>query len=192
MKIRNGFVSNSSSSSFIVIAKGNPKRVEVSDLYLNEKLLWQGQRILALGKDNETTNLKFGWEWRKYKDWTEKAVWAWLQIWYANEILTTDHYNKEFTEGVRMGNRLHPKEWLEMLTKVIKEHTDVDDIYWDWLTASMRDYDAYIDHQSTCIEDLDMINIFASEDSLARFIFNEDSYIATGNDNEEAPGGWYP
>lgn len=190
MKIRNGFVSNSSSSSFVFVAKGNPKKVEVSDLYLNEKLLWQGQRILALGKDHETTNLKFGWEWRKYKDWTEKAVWAWLQIWYANEILTTDHYNKEYAEGVRKGNQLHPKEWLEMLNKVIKEHTNVDDVYWDWLTVSKDSYDAYIDHQSTCIEDPDMLNIFSSEDALARFIFNDDSYIATGNDNEKEPGGW--
>ncbi len=191
MKIRNGFVSNSSSSSFIFLAKGNPKPIIVDDLYLDETAFWKKEKILKLSPGN--THSRFGWEWRKYKEWTEKAVWAWLQIWYANEMLanTNGYVDKHFVEMIKKEGKTHPKEWLDMLNKVIKEYTDVVSVDWSKLESSIKDYEAYIDHQSLCTEDYNMISIFYSEEVLASFIFHGDSYIATGNDNGSPPGGWY-
>ena len=50
---------------------------------------------------------------------------------------------------------------------------------------------AYIDHQSGPVEDPSIIEMFDSEDKLLDFLASNDSYIATGNDNDDAPEGWY-
>jgi hypothetical protein len=50
---------------------------------------------------------------------------------------------------------------------------------------------AYIDHQSGPVEDPSIIEMFDSEDKLLDFLTSNDSYIATGNDNDDAPEGWY-
>lgn len=67
MKIRQGFVSNSSSSSFVVIGNENP-----SFAYFDR---YDDQHI-ALGLDGET---EFGWDYRKYSGVDTRINFAYLQ-----------------------------------------------------------------------------------------------------------------
>lgn len=71
MKIRNGFVSNSSSSSFIVI---NSKFIKIPSRY-------KGNPII-IGESGET---EFGWQTEKYFDFESKLNFCYIQAMYAYE-----------------------------------------------------------------------------------------------------------
>ena len=65
MKIRQGFVSNSSSSSFIVISKG--KCIHPS---------WYGQDLVIFG---DCGNSQFGWEFERWNDIESKINFCYIQ-----------------------------------------------------------------------------------------------------------------
>lgn len=166
MKRRQGFVSNSSSSSFIVIADGNNLR------HVNEftgKQLTLGDSKRAMGGESE-----FGWDHYVYYDTWSKINFAYLQ-----------------TESINPGeNKLDQRstEWLTMLEQCIKEVTGATSIVWDWNTVQYGDDSspkwkcAYIDHQSAACEGMNT-EMFESMDALKRFLFDANSYIETDNDN---------
>lgn len=144
MKIRNGFVSNSSSSSFIVIS---------SDNNFNDIPIIKHNILGEKGKKY------FSWENETSNDFYSKVNWSYMQAKYANN-----------------------KDWLKMLTKVIREVCNVKGrIKWN---IDIQVDSAIIDHQSTVCETESNGDMFASEDILKKFLFNSDSYIQTGNDNE--------
>jgi hypothetical protein len=92
MKIRNGFVSNSSSSSFIVI--GNDILVEPKH-----------EKILIVDKNLGTT--EFGWNRHKIDDWGSRVIFAYLQSVQFSEL-----DEKSFQAA----------GWLRMLEKVLTNH----------------------------------------------------------------------
>jgi len=156
MKIRKGFVSNSSSSSFIVISdKQNYGDIQG---YLQE-LVKENNGILVV--DHNFGETEFGWDKDEYYDMGSKVIFAYLQTQYS-------------------GDEKH----IKMLESVLKDFTGCDNIEW----KIEIDYNAgenygYIDHQSSAVEGKNL-EIFDNELKLKNFLFDCDSYIQTGNDND--------
>ncbi len=159
MKIRQGFVSNSSSSSFVVIGSNNidadvTNYVDYSD-------------TLTLGNRGVT---EFGWDTIRYSSMFDRINFAYLQVMYMTQ--------KPDIQA----------KWKAMLDVVIKAHFKCREISWG-LTDDYDAADAdsninygYIDHQS-CSAENSNIEIFDDIYTLERFLFCDDSYIQGGNDN---------
>jgi hypothetical protein len=76
------------------------------------------------------------------------------------------------------------KEKTDMLIKVIKEHTGAKEV----IINADNSYDgSYIDHQSIGTTNF----AFQDEKTLKTFIFSAQSYLFTGNDNDDAYDGFY-
>lgn len=155
MKTRLGFVSNSSSSSFVVIAK--------SDMIPRGQ--WKNQP-LNVGESGER---EFGWDNKKYTSVYSRINFAYLQA------MSVAEYDKS-SEATK-------HKWLAMLEKVIKEYTGTPSIANLIEMEYGGKYWGYIDHQS-CSSEGENTEIFESEESLKNFLFSRDSYIQGGNDNE--------
>jgi hypothetical protein len=139
MKTRGGFVSNSSSSSFIIIS--NNSNLSIPN--------YKGDDLVV---DSSFGTDQFGWEFEEYYDFGSKVIFSYLQA-----------------------RAINNQTWLNMLETVIKSNCNVSDITWQL-------DDAYIDHQSSSCEG-QCVEMFDSEDQLKQFLFNNSSYIKTGNDN---------
>jgi hypothetical protein len=107
---------------------------------------------------------EFGWEWRRYNDWETKANYC------AQFLSRSQSYGEKATVDEFRA---------EMLEEVIKEHTGASSV------AVVPT--GYIDHDSVHVAN----DAFKDEESLRNFIFNPNSYLFTGNDNEEAPPNFY-
>ena len=156
MKIRNGFVSNSSSSSFVIIDyKNKPSKI---DMGIDTLIVSQ-----EMGKN------QFGWEEETSFDWGSKVIFCYLQTLYAR-----NKYSKF---------NLFADTWLDMLETVIKDYTGCKKIEW---LLSIENYTAennsWIDHASSAVENRNT-KMFDTYEDLARFIFGNKSFIQTGNDN---------
>ena len=149
MKIRNGFVSNSSSSSFIVIADGDihPKKYNRSQLVIDK----------SFGKT------EFGWGPEVIHNMEAKIIFSYLQARYMNK------------DG-----------WIKMLERVVRRHLGVKKITWriDIAYGNDGEEHAYIDHQSSGLENAYNVKMFDSEEKLKQFLFNNDSSINLDNDNK--------
>ena len=138
MKIRSSFVSNSSSSSFVVInARGGYIKPALND-------------NLVVGKYFGCSEFGWGPE-EDIGDFGSRVIWAYLQ-----------------SESVN-------NKYLQMIEKVIKENSNVQNIEWKVL--------GYIDHQSKIRERPENEEIFKSKEVLKDFLFGADSYIHVDNDN---------
>lgn len=155
MKCRTGFVSNSSSCSFIVINNSN---IRIPELINNNK------SELNVPQDFGG-NTEFGWEEIRYYDFGSKLNFAYLQTTYVNEHIS--------------------KKWIEMLEKILKDNLHINIINWNLTTEynNKEKFWGYIDHQS-CASEGGNIEIFDSETDLYNFLFSSDSYIQGDNDNK--------
>jgi len=156
MKTRSGFVSNSSSSSFIVI---DPSPVP-DDYRLSSG--HEGKTII-LGLDGEA---EFGWGTETLYGVHDRLNFAYLQALYF-----------EFSNVLG----LH----LERLNAAIIRRTGATDVQWMITpchkTSNELRY-GYIDHQSAACEG-ENTQMFDSDDSLDRFLFGANSMIHLDNDN---------
>jgi hypothetical protein len=98
---------------------------------------------------------EFGWEIEEYTDPLTKANYC-----------AIDNASNE--------------ERVEMLKRVIKEHTKANDVIINANTEDYKSkYHSYIDHQSNGTSE----DAFESEETLKNFIFRRDSVLYTDNDN---------
>ena len=103
----------------------------------------------------------FGWEWQRYNDAETKANYCFSDVtyndWQDNDKLV-----------------IKDQEKYDMLVKVIKDHTGAKHVEFE-----QKGYG--IDHQSKGTAS----DAFASEETLKNFLFDPQSVLFTGNDNEE-------
>lgn len=118
---------------------------------------------IGCGKNWDTINLdqdnniileggEFGWGYEEYYDALTKANY------YAVD-------NRGYEEN------------LELLTKVLKEYTNCNEVIFNFDLDSY--YDSYIDHQSSGLTREEIY----TEDDLKNFIFNRSSILIIDNDN---------
>lgn len=113
---------------------------------------------------------EFGWEIEKYTSFIDKAIYA-------------------FTYAIYCFDSLKSTYELELLNEVLEDYLQITILYMDdlgdtYLLDEILDgdgqfYYGYIDHQSRD----DVSEIFESKEVLENFLFCEDSYFETDNDN---------
>ncbi len=153
MKKRIGFVSNSSSSSFIIISKEKHKTVEldVGD-----------DGTLEIGASGE---YEFGWQYDRYSDFYSKLNFAWIQATY---------FSRDSENG-------GDDTWLQMIRDVLKEN-GVKKLHILLSTDYPAKFQAHIDHASSQREEQNC-EMFESPRALETFLLNPLSYIQCQNDN---------
>ena len=189
MKLRTDYVSNSSSSSFIIIANGGTDRtLDIKSDFLPYSEDWRSYQI-----PNTNGKHEFGWEWEDTNSFEGKLNFVAIQLLYLfmEKISNREREYKRPYTGKDF-DRLY-----DMLQKVCKErfgfnvrlNPDVinTDIGFDedrggyyGFTTLATGY--YIDHQSASLEG-ECMEMFESEDALYDFLRFDESYIRGGNDN---------
>lgn len=205
MKIRNGFVSNSSSSSFIVPDMKVPEDFDYSSLksYFNldeSTCDYEGnlRRVYTITLPIIEGNRYFGWEDTRYTEFADKLNYLFLQI-------------ESMYQDVRLKNKL--EHTLENALKSICEKAynikglkygefDVKVDYNHLFSptsafSSIYEYDDtyHIDHQSTWGEnEPGIVKYFAQNepnaDLMEKYLVGE-SYIQGGDDNDEGSPEYY-
>lgn len=94
-----------------------------------------------------------------------------------NDAITKANYAAAFAQGRGAA--------IEMLIDVIKNHTGAKEV-----ELNLSEH-SYIDHQSGPGEGGAGFEAFESQEALKEFIFNPDSWLFTGNDNESPPPNFY-
>lgn len=112
------------------------------------------------------TGGQFGWEWAQYNDAATKA-----------------NYAAIFADG--------DKKMTDMLVEVVKDHTGAKEVVLAFDTSSAGNDWSYIDHQSARSEGGDAGKAFDTPKTLKNWIFHPESYLFTGNDNDEEPPNFY-
>ena len=205
MKIRNGFVSNSSSSSFIVPDMRVPDALDYSSLKsffnLDESTYdYEGnlRRIYTTTLPILEGNKYFGWEDTRYTEFVDKLNYLFLQI-------------ESMHQDVRLKNKL--EHTLEKALKSICEKAyNTKELKYGEFTvkvdynhlfsptsafSSIYKYDDiyHIDHQSTWGEnEPGVVKYFAQNepnaDLMEKYLVGE-SYIQGGNDNDDGSSEYY-
>ena len=122
----------------------------------------------------------FGWENEVYDDYESKAAYLWTAV--------CGHYIYE-------DDRPKIEEIKEKLTKILNDY-GVESIQFangeyvdnSWGDSRYLKFDGYIDHGWELIKWVE--NMLEDPDLLIGYLFNTESFVNTGNDNDDTPLGW--
>ena len=171
MKLRLDFVSNSSSSSYVIITDtgGN---VEAGSL----------ARVSLSLPDPDIGTAEFGWQTEKYYGLGPKLNWCALII----------DKKRDMEENEGPGGRLKAavlepwscsKAMMELLIGVCAEHGLDVRVHRVGEDDEEEEFSCYIDHQSNMSETPRNARMFKSKKAMEDFLFNDGSYIDNSNDN---------
>jgi len=206
MKIRKGFVSNSSSSSFIV---NNSDIFEIRHMpkdLKDKKTLYVPQ---IYGGE-----IEFSRQRENYTDFGSRLNWAYMQAKYLNLAYTRwlncqeDEKSYIFSDENITFARKH-RDDISILEEVLKEHLKLDKIEWhivldceeEWSDADGKNFytvrpkgeipymQGYIDHQSKVHNNPEeYAKIFEDKESIFQWLFGKDNYIACRSDEYSDAG----
>lgn len=169
MKIRHGFVSNSSSSSYIVFGDSSSFEHIPDSAYDINPVSNKYEIILP----NRNYTYEFGWEDWSYTYVMEKLNFASIQAHYMKDkpVVYSDFMDKLISAVTRDFKDTHPG---------LSE--DDLEVTFDFENHGVCDY-PYIDHQSASYEG-ENTEMFASDEDMHNFLFNTGVFIQGGNDND--------
>jgi hypothetical protein len=193
MRVRQGFVSNSSSSSFVIVGE-DPSKNFIPDLK-SKKLLrvphtLGGETLFGRGNEDHT-------------DIGSRVNWAFMQAGIYDRAARSGD-----TLAIDVGETLPDQPLLPILRRVIKRATgaeiirvylneydgemesldiyedpdDLESIKTDAKWARDRTVESSLDHGSCWAEKPENLDIFKDEDVLLRFLFNRESKICERGD----------
>lgn len=117
---------------------------------------------------------EFGWEWECYNDVDSKAAYLYLAMTYVVNGSIGQEV-EEFTNNV---NKI--RSWLKE-DNINVNFDPVRIIFYSW--GACLDRPGYLDHGDQTSEFVSWV--LKSKQNLYNYLFNTNSCIATGNDNEE-------
>lgn len=214
--VRNGFVSNSSSSSFIVYYNKQDK-MEI------KKKFWKVSKYYGFSYTNgkrdkedcyeEHTitlpfnkgNMEFGWEWDSYKDFYSKVNYVFYQAFMLEDRVPKYISHVSLYHRRDSSYELSP---MEVVTEAIRDvyakmsgedreklciTINYNLLFSDGVNKSNKEYN--VDHQSILdakVGDLETYRntIFRNKDRMVDFLLHDDFYIQGGNDNSRYPSFW--
>jgi hypothetical protein len=169
IQIRKGiFETNSSSSHSLIIRRGEHTDTDFFKDKNNNITLKGGQ--FGWGEGYEYGD--------RFFDAETKANYVAVGLLY----LINRYKNPEYEGDRNIPKDVYDKylEHLDLLTEVIKEYTNCNEVIYEIITEYDRDREwSYIDHQSSDY----FLSALESKDTLIDFIFNPNSELIIDNDN---------
>ena len=186
MKTRIGFVSNSSSSSFLVIK---------SDIFVIPHMPKQYKdKTTLLVPHTFGGETEFGRQRQNYGDFGSRLNFAYLIALQLEKCRETDasKFHEDFLKDKRRMKIFKRKGEVKLLEKVLIDNIPgLKTIKWHLVENEYglnddREHntvDGYIDHGSTWSENFDnYYDIFENEDSVFQWLFGAENYIANRSD----------
>ena len=169
MKLRESFVTNSSSSSYVVLMKNNDNLAKLYEL--KKKFESDNVKELIIG---EKGNVEFGRRFQINEDFYSKLNYLTINM----ILLEKETYYVNIDEKIRLKFDTK-KDYRKLLNEIILSDFNIT-LVWSKIEKMIEQYDAFIDHESL-YTGMDLI--LQSDTEIRNFLYNENSILV--NDSDE-------